>query len=1659
VEKNGTAFHRGKSLTLQQLGGTPTALPLERSNKPKPVNFTKDEIRYLSWNAGALTTAVWEELLSLLETDAYSDVKLVVVQETHWRGSWQFSKSCWHVVSSGTHNEQGAGVLIMVHRSLCKAKDVRFNEILPGTRTGEELLSLPSVSGGQLARRQPPFPSPRDRAFLGTSPAIYGEGDADGVPKEENRASPLQRGSVGISQAEAKSGSHSLYKVIRMTSSDVMDQLRSIKLGKAFDMVDRRRLREPLELAEADPFLIDLVGKLHIEALCDMTASDQAFSIATRRGIKQGCKLAPSLFAFATFLLFRRLGEQCDIATLKRILTMYADDTLLQMHFDDRQQLLDSLHLCDLLLDQLMELGFKVNPERSALLLQMHGGSAQQIRQSLLTPSGRLIALKNQVPYLGIIISYQDYEMKSLRHRLQASKAALKEVAHAVRNSRAITEKRRLSIWRITAWASAMYGLHVVGLTPQGLAQLESHMIFQLRFVLRSYSQETHENNQQFMQRRGFKTAKAQVLKRLSQFMKRQHKGDKVMSSVQQIITPRLQLHKVDAPGRHSEQCAGHAMGINKMQRSLLLGDAVSNGGTQEMVRTAVPFDSWSHRFELVWSIWGRSPPQGITAIAISCYSSLTATKNHVFIQVSLSRRCRNVTGGFLSWFANQQKVNRGVNRQGWIAPALAAVLLPVLAALYHETEVPAGSESLPGSYITQVQTLIETKMVKIKAQLFLLAAEILPADKLKRLHSYCETLRGYDEWQEIKLQRRHSLGQLAMMYYAMAKSREPTELGWSRLAGFLYDLEGASRETHILGHTQSLLPHDIRQQFEVNAEVTRQGFFKEDAVFNAAIAEWDLKLSELLGGGTPKSGGVTAEGGLVGALEGLTTFPRSSEGEAPSEQRSPADVYAGSLNRILEEPVSVYAQSDTVFRACLQLQKYLIEPIDRPITGDMHPAELIANQCLSAGEAKWADLLRIAQLLPQPRQSRFPQHTRAGELAPVTFTTGACARGPIVGITRHMKEYPRVTQVLAMIIQAIDPEHRFSSCTLSLNTGASAHRDSHNARGSSNLLVPCSIFEGGGIWLQNDRGSVRLEADGPLGSIMDAPAYAGSQNHHSRTQHVHSAENYFHSSRLGGMSQQDDSYRAEYAAYSARRAADGLPKVSYRNYLRQWRRSEEGHAARGEPPIEKGGKGGKGGVTPPPPPPKRRQEVAEGGDAPPAVKAKGGDTPLETARAQSVQQQVLESQERKASKVLEDPEFPDYVPSCGGTIADINQGRLTVAATKKLIEGLSPCQEPNTDIANALISSFLRTRKGLAGEDLSSKLGSAVAFPVVYDIRGSLKAGVRVLDGAGSLELPLQAARSAFEALGLGGRLSVHVTSVGSSGGETPLGTTKSGDTPSSSSEMVPHEPSLPSSGTARGSGALATVEETPPEIQEWLGEEGSLGSFRESAKNPESPLAFEISKGLAACLRHHHKPRIHVNEAGWARLSEVLFWPRIAETSASAGDILEVVRSNGKQRYQLGLQVDGPYYIRAVQGHSRTEVGEENLLEPVSEEQLPDTLLHGTSWNAYESIQQRGLLPGRSQTSGGKGGRKGGKWREGRQHVHFFSDAGGVSGQREGSTMLVRISTRKASEQGVRFLISRNGVYLTPDEVPPVCITSFQSLRTGDLYDRDGERIQSSG
>ena len=76
------------------------------------------------------------------------------------------------------------------------------------------------------------------------------------------------------------------------------------------------------------------------------------------------------------------------------------------VHAEGPDDLQEALPMCDLLLYHLVELGFAFSPAKSAMLLQLHGGSAQKTRGRLTCrrdgvkyiqlPSGRLVSLRNR---------------------------------------------------------------------------------------------------------------------------------------------------------------------------------------------------------------------------------------------------------------------------------------------------------------------------------------------------------------------------------------------------------------------------------------------------------------------------------------------------------------------------------------------------------------------------------------------------------------------------------------------------------------------------------------------------------------------------------------------------------------------------------------------------------------------------------------------------------------------------------------------------------------------------------------------------------------------------------------------------------------------------------------------------------------------------------------------------------------------------------------------------------------------------------------------------------------------------------------------------------------------------------------------------------------
>ena len=150
-------------------------------------------------------------------------------------------------------------------------------------------------------------------------------------------------------------------------------------------------------------------------------------------------------------------------------------------------------------------------------------------------------------------------------------------------------------------------------------------------------------------------------------------------------------------------------------------------------------------------------------------------------------------------------------------------------------------------------------------------------------------------------------------------------------------------------------------------------------------------------------------------------------------------------------------------------------------------------------------------------------------------------------------------------------------------------------------------------------------------------------------------------------------------------------------------------------------------------------------------------------------------------------------------------------------------------------------------------------------------------------------------------------------------------------------------------------------------------------------------------------------------------------------------------------------PSVMRAVQGHSRSDVHDDDLLERCTEETLPGVLLHGTKWHLYEAIRDQGILPQAllAQEQGRSG--KGKKGSEGRRHVHLIpeEDRGKdvLSGFRENATMVIAVDARHAMRQGVTFYRSKHGVILTSDRIPSASILFYESLKDNQKYDRRGK------
>ena len=276
----------------------------------------------------------------------------------------------------------------------------------------------------------------------------------------------------------------------------------ALDLSQAFDMVDRADLIATLEQAQAETAVIDLVASLLAGSRYGIRAQGEATHVTSTTGIKQGCKLSPTLFSMLTGTMFRELAQLAGTAAVLKFLTGYADDLTVHRDIHSWQGLLQAHQLITDLLIVVRRHGFQVNANKCSVMLKLVGRRAaaayKQFTYWRTAPDGtmhrmwRLGSTKAQegfpfvhkIKYLGVKLSYGNFEQATLQYRIQEGNVKLQKVRKYVHNRRTAGPKARLHIWNATVWAAVASGLVDVGLTTDTATKLRAWHAAKIRAVL-----------------------------------------------------------------------------------------------------------------------------------------------------------------------------------------------------------------------------------------------------------------------------------------------------------------------------------------------------------------------------------------------------------------------------------------------------------------------------------------------------------------------------------------------------------------------------------------------------------------------------------------------------------------------------------------------------------------------------------------------------------------------------------------------------------------------------------------------------------------------------------------------------------------------------------------------------------------------------------------------------------------------------------------------------------------------------------------------------------------------------------------------------------------------------------------------------------------------
>lgn len=156
-------------------------------------------------------------------------------------------------------------------------------------------------------------------------------------------------------------------------------------------------------------------------------------------------------------------------------------------------------------------------------------------------------------------------------------------------------------------------------------------------------------------------------------------------------------------------------------------------------------------------------------------------------------------------------------------------------------------------------------------------------------------------------------------------------------------------------------------------------------------------------------------------------------------------------------------------------------------------------------------------------------------------------------------------------------------------------------------------------------------------------------------------------------------------------------------------------------------------------------------------------------------------------------------------------------------------------------------------------------------------------------------------------------------------------------------------------------------------------------------------VKKGKHLSFLLRHDTEYQFDKYGYREVKDL-----VKNHGYTKAELIEIVETNDKQRYEFN---NDKTKIRARQGHSI------NVDVELKETTPPDVLYHGTATRFLDSIMKTGIN------------------KMSRNYVQLSSDIDTATtvGSRHGTPIILKVDSRKMSDDGIKFYLSNNNVWLT--------------------------------